>query len=125
VPTTAEHLAQAESNEQASLAVQPRFPDWAATMLFYAALHYVEAYFFADADKSHLPAHYDRHSERLPAVRTRIGPIFVHYKDLMDASLEARYQYVSFTQVDVENLRQEGLEPLKRHINTLLSADTS
>lgn len=38
------YLEQAKSNEQAARSVQKSYPDWAVTMCFYAALHWVEYY---------------------------------------------------------------------------------
>ncbi|MBW4634691.1 MAG: HEPN domain-containing protein [Iphinoe sp. HA4291-MV1] len=42
--TCERHLEQAESNERAAHSVEHDYPDWAVTMCFYAALHWVEYY---------------------------------------------------------------------------------
>ena len=38
------HLQQAEHNEKSAIASQTDRPDWAVTMCFYAAIHYIQAY---------------------------------------------------------------------------------
>ncbi|MBH8566551.1 hypothetical protein I8748_31110 [Nostoc sp. CENA67] len=38
------YLEQAKSNEQAARSIENSYPDWAVTMCFYAALHWVEHY---------------------------------------------------------------------------------
>ncbi|HBL10114.1 MAG TPA: hypothetical protein DD379_01520 [Cyanobacteria bacterium UBA11162] len=38
------HLEQAEHNERAASSVKLDYPDWAVTMYFYSALHWVEWY---------------------------------------------------------------------------------
>lgn len=38
------HLEQAKSNEQAARSLREIYPDWAVTICFYAALHWVEYY---------------------------------------------------------------------------------
>ncbi|BAZ81403.1 hypothetical protein PN497_10975 [Sphaerospermopsis kisseleviana CS-549] len=38
------YLEQAKSNEKAARSIEADYPDWAVTMCFYAALHWVEYY---------------------------------------------------------------------------------
>lgn len=38
------YLEQAKNNEQAARSIERDYPDWAVTMCFYAALHWVEYY---------------------------------------------------------------------------------
>ena len=42
-PTSAEHEAWAKENERKFNAIRTKWPDWAATMLFYVAVHEVQA----------------------------------------------------------------------------------
>ena len=44
MPSTQIHWEQAEHNERAASSVKLDYPDWAVTMYFYAALHWVERY---------------------------------------------------------------------------------
>jgi hypothetical protein len=43
-PSAKMHYEQAVLNEQAALAVKENQPDWAVTICFYAALHWIEGY---------------------------------------------------------------------------------
>ena len=46
MPQPAEHIAQAEKNERLyENLIGTEFNDWAIVSLFYAALHYADAYF--------------------------------------------------------------------------------
>lgn len=44
MPSAQVHLEQAEHNERAASYIKLDCPDWAVTMYFYAALHWVERY---------------------------------------------------------------------------------
>lgn len=44
MPQAEAHREQAEFNEQAANDVELKYPEWAVTMYFYAALHWVEWY---------------------------------------------------------------------------------
>lgn len=44
MPSKQSHREQAEYNEEAALSIRDTSPDWAVTMCFYAALHWVEWY---------------------------------------------------------------------------------
>jgi hypothetical protein len=44
MPSEQSHREQAEYNEQAAASIRDTSPDWAVTMCFYAALHWVEWY---------------------------------------------------------------------------------
>jgi hypothetical protein len=43
-PSAQMHYEQAELNEKAALVVKEHQPDWAVTICFYAALHWIEGY---------------------------------------------------------------------------------
>lgn len=45
------HLQQAEHNSEAAHGSRAEYPDWAVTMCFYAAIHYVEAYKVVDQSR--------------------------------------------------------------------------
>ena len=44
MPSEHSHREQAEYNEEAAVSIRDTAPDWAVTMCFYAALHWVEWY---------------------------------------------------------------------------------
>jgi hypothetical protein len=94
MPSRAAHIAAAKQNEQTItylLAGGDNHLAWAAAVVFYEALHIVEAILEADPDcKS---SHTDDHSGRNRLLKTtnRYSHIWQMYRPLYDASLIARY----------------------------------
>lgn len=119
MPTADRHLTQAARNESLSLALEAQYSEWAVTALFYAALHYVEAYFDRHATSGQ-PRHHTGHVERTRAVRLRIPTVYRSYRWLMELSRDARYECVMFTPADVRHLRRTYFEPLKADVRQRL-----
>jgi len=116
VPDRSAHIDKARSNEALSLSLRATpYPDWAATVLFYAALHLVEAVL---APLTQLRTHVRR--DNVVATDPRLRPIYVHYRELYDRSLDARYNCVAFTGQHVRNLHAQEYEPLNQHLGALL-----
>lgn len=115
MPTLDEHIVQAAHNEALSRVIEQQYADWALTALFYAALHYVEAYFYQDSASGY-PRHYTNHVDRHAAVRSRLRPIYGHYRALMTHSLDARYNCVAFSASDVHSVRRGEFDQLKTYI---------
>lgn len=91
MPNENQHLIQARHNEDfvQYLIDTIRFGDWAATGIFYAAVHYVEAAFDARLNGFHTFSHAVRDynlSRVLPDPRGRL-----EYRRLKSASMLARY----------------------------------
>lgn len=116
--TTPEHRAKAENNEFFVEQLDNPFWDWAFTGVFYAALHYIEAYFANQVPPLHPPTHKIRDNY----IHNNIDllPIYVDYRQLGDESRNARYEaHITFTQRDV--IRAKGyLERIKRVVLPLL-----
>jgi hypothetical protein len=116
VPSRLEHLAKAESNHQLALALQTEpYLDWSTTVLFYSALHLVEA--------TLAPFTHSRsHSERFANVNSHqhLRPLFRHYRYPYDVSLDSRYDCWIVTTADVQRLYLTRYEPIKRHLQPLL-----
>lgn len=77
------HIQQAKHNEQlAEFLNDTPYGDWRATALFYAALHYVQAYFLSRTP----PQHYSTHFDRDTAIENdpHIGGIWSDYRSLKD-----------------------------------------
>ena len=114
-----EHLRQAEQNEELAefLSIAP-YPDWRCTALFYAALHYVEAYFASRTPR----LRYSSHGERAEAVRLddQIGVLYKPFDSLRDSSRYARYEgwKPSETQIQTEIITK--LFIIKRHLRRFL-----
>jgi hypothetical protein len=116
VPSRLEHLAKAEHNQQLALALQGSANlDWSVTILFYAALHLVEATLAAYT-------HSANHADRFANVNSdpRLQPMFRHYRRLYDFSLRSRYDCDVFTPQFVQTLYAGRYEPIKRHLQPLL-----
>ena len=116
MPTRQQHLANAERNQRLSIALQTSADvDWAVTVLFYAALHLVEATL---APVVHSPNHKIRNET--VQLDPRLRPIHHHYRDLYHRSLDARYDCVPFTTLQAQHLYVTRYEPIKRHLQPLL-----
>lgn len=120
MPDLTEHLAQAARNEALSQQLEVQHPDWAVTALFYAAVHYVEAYFF-DRHTPPQPQHYPTHHRRNVGVASRLPSVNNEYQALKTRSQDARYDCIHFTTGDVRHCRQAYLVPIKQHVAANLS----
>ena len=123
--TEEEHLTQAQHNNQFlatfDLAVSP-YLDWAVTVIFYAALHYVRVL----AARSRFTnissyADMDRVFERLDVFRRR-EDVYVDYRQLKDDSREARYDMRQFSPDEVIDLRDGELHRIREFVVSHLAA---
>jgi hypothetical protein len=90
--TAAKHLALARQNYQTyqRLKDSGQDLDWAVTVLFYTALHLVQAYFVQQAVTAFdIP---QSHKERTTRIGLKLLPIYSHYRTLQDLSRDARYE---------------------------------
>jgi hypothetical protein len=116
VPSRQQHLANAESNERLSLALQvgPHM-DWSITVLFYAAVHLVEATLAPQM-------HSANHNARFANIRRHplLRQIYFQYHELYSRSLDARYDCVSFSVSQVQALYATEYATIKRHLQPIL-----
>ncbi|MEM6838053.1 MAG: hypothetical protein AAF609_14500 [Cyanobacteria bacterium P01_C01_bin.120] len=82
---------QAKSNEAAAKVVKSRYPDWAVTMCFYAALHWVNYHAAKNGTTS-----FTRHNQRRDYVKdfsaeTRNRNLQIAYEFLEKESKKSRY----------------------------------
>jgi hypothetical protein len=112
---SSDHVKQAESNEKlASHLEKTPYADWRCTVLFYAALHYIQAYF-----GSQNPALvFERHSDRDTAILedSQIKPIRRDYRALKDWSQNARYKMHKPSVSDFGTDIEPSLISIKRHL---------
>jgi hypothetical protein len=99
MPREDEHLQKATHNERFadSLDLSKRCHlEWAITALFYASIHYIEAYF------SRYQVHCQDHNERAREISRdpRIRTIFEDYRELQTLSTAARYSAKVFAERD-------------------------
>jgi hypothetical protein len=117
VPQRHEHLARALENE--TLAESTLDPakgvcvDWAITMLFYAGLHYVDAYLTQSAGRP--KSHQQR--DRIIETNGSLSPIWEDYRRLKDISEQARYQIAAYDESKMVLARQR-LHNIKSHLKT-------
>ncbi len=73
------------------------------TILFYVAVHYVEAYF------SQRNEHYQMHGTRETAIRRdpQINAIFPDYREMYEYSRNARYECVEFDDKAIETVQRK------------------
>ena len=94
MPSKEAHIAAAKQNEKAVnylLAAGDCHLAWAAAIVFYEALHIIEAILEADPDCK--VSHTDDHSSRNRLLKStnRYSQLWKMYRPLYDASLIARY----------------------------------
>ncbi len=119
MPKVHDHVTKAKHDEAFVLSLElstTPYLDWAITALFYAALHYVEAYFATM--KRHSPDHRTRDS----AVHRdfKIKGIYNDYNELKNYSINARYYMVPFSESDVRKNLLPRLASIKARILPLL-----
>lgn len=88
---------------------------WSITVLFYCALHYVEAYFVTQGKG------FNHHFSRGRAIQqdARINSLYKNYRRLEDLSREARYDVSSFNRGDVKFAR-ENFETVERAVQAII-----
>jgi hypothetical protein len=98
MPSEQSHREQAEYNEQAAASIRDTSPDWAVTMCFYAALHWVEWYAKVRGDElerqyQNYPSPHDRLLAYVfdIAKNRQYRDLDKAYNDLKNASQTARY----------------------------------
>ena len=119
MPSKAVHILKAEGNEAFALSLpldsQPRI-DWTLVSIFYAAMHYVEAYLALT--NTHVRSHTTR--DNVVGRDANLKKIFNEYQDLKYYGYNARYEAPQFTakSVTVDALPQFNI--VKTHISKLL-----
>ncbi|MHB8574674.1 MAG: hypothetical protein ACYDCQ_05020 [Dehalococcoidia bacterium] len=110
MPSEPAHVASYQSNAALSAKLEAGGDlDWAITTMFYAALHLVEAYFSRAG--THSSGHVQR--KRLIQNHPTLGAIWAEYSELEQRSKDARYQCLSFTLAQVQDLRASCFIPIE------------
>lgn len=90
--------------------------DWALVMLFYAALHYVEAYLAKSG--IHLRSHTTR--DNAMSRDSALREIFKQYADLKYYGYNARYEISGFKPTDVTETAANHFDTIKTFLTPLL-----
>ena len=115
MPQRHQHLSRAEQTEQLALALdrdRPVCVDWAVTMLFYSALHYIDAFL---TGKNMHPMNHRVRDEEVERNGT-LSYIYGAYRRLKDLSRAARYEIPNFPPEKL-TLAKEKLSQIKRHLH--------
>ena len=122
--TGQEHFDQATHDEGIARhlwAERSDAPDWRVTCLFYAAVHYVEA--FLD---EHDLGHSANHAVRYRHIRRHLSEILPHYRRLFDSSQDARYECTAIRrtldQTYADELEDLDLTPIRRVVERSVGA---
>lgn len=109
------HLQQAEDNEQlAEFLKDTAYPDWTCTALFYACLHFVEAYFESRTPRVSAHNHGDRGS--FIQLDDNIRIIYKDYHALQDDSQAARYHGWKPSRDQIEQRTIPAVRAIKKHL---------
>jgi hypothetical protein len=122
MPSKNAHLGQAEHNAALYAALDHgKYSDWAATLLFYECLQYVDAFLATQLPSPH-GMHPGKHEERDNAVNKikELRPIYNDYRSLKDGSRNARYnpptRYSAAQLAEFESDRERIKDALRPHI---------
>jgi hypothetical protein len=122
VPTKAEHLNKATGIAALADSLKPLTDqakiDWALVMLFYAAVHYVEAYLSTLTPAIHLRSHTTRDSYM--GRNSTLKKVYKEYQDLKFYGYNARYELFGFTSRDVTDVAAKNFAKIKNYLDKIL-----
>lgn len=118
MPSKDAHLKQARHNFSLFQSFdKTKYPDWAVTILFYTALHYVDAFLAGSAIDPGSHVARDKYIRMV----TQLRPLYSHYCFLKNLSHNARYvPPTSFTTQDISDLEAIHLAKIRVSLHPLL-----
>ncbi len=116
MPTEEMHRAAARRNEDLAARLADDAPEWAVVVAFYAALHWVDAYFARQG------RHPRTHLERVRWIQQEeaLRPIYDPYRTLRDRADAARYSLSPFSSDEARELLTRELRAVRDSITRLL-----
>jgi hypothetical protein len=119
------HIKKAERNEdffQSNNLRASSFNEWGVVVLFYSAVHYVDAMLAREIRLRRELQHPQEHFERSTGVAQSLTlkAIYSAYKRLHDRSRDARYNCTSFKAGVLSDLETTCFEPIKHCVRTAL-----
>ena len=118
MPSAITHYQQAQANlglhEQ--LVRQHQYPDWALTVLFYAALHYIDACLH--------PSDPPDHAQRNSYIRrdSSLRSIYPQYRVLFEKSLDARYECYDPKPEELTSFKEDQFGAIESHLLPIMRA---
>ena len=119
MPLAPEHISKAEHNEKlADTLCKGSYLDWAVTVTFYAALHYVDAILAASV------IHPETHTERNDAVgaNATLQKVRAEYRTLETLSRNARYRSMKIEPADIQEA-QNSFSALRAHLRNRMKLE--
>ncbi|MFY9904872.1 MAG: hypothetical protein WBX02_04975 [Terriglobales bacterium] len=119
MPTKDEHVKKAEGNETFAAGIPSATQteiDWTLVVLFYAAVHYVEAYLYKQWG-AHVRSHTTR--DKYFAKEAVLKKVFSQYSHLKYYGYNARYEVSGFTKSDTLSATKY-LDEIKKQIIPVL-----
>lgn len=117
MPDRAQHLERAAGNEDLARSLnldEGLEVDWAVTMIFYSALHYIDSFL---AGKNLHPRDHDIRDAEIER-NGSLNPIYKDYRRLKDASRAARYDIANYHKTDLIKFDSK-FQNVKQHITAL------
>jgi len=118
IGTASQHQQKAEHHLRFLNTILDDYPDWLATVAFYAAVELIESLF------SGRDAHSKNHEDRNNSVRKNYPSIHKAFKALYNASLDARYQSLDRWH-SASEVRKELIEKRLAHIRSFVGSHTT
>ncbi|MGH7427813.1 MAG: hypothetical protein ACREJ4_05585 [Candidatus Methylomirabilaceae bacterium] len=119
MPDRADHILQAQHNERFFQTIDKvEFSDWAMTTIFYAALHYIDA-FLATIGLVDPGGHSVRDDQFHRT--SELQPIARNYFRLKNRSKNARYYCGTFEEAELRRCYRDDLGRIKSHLNPLIT----
>lgn len=121
MPSTTEHLTQAGHNEKLLSKLRGgEFDDWEVTVMFYIALHYVDAY-LAKVHKIDDPGDHSER-ERYVSEKNHTRTLYGNYMRLKSRSVQARHYCHEFEPRELEKLRDADLRVIRDRMLAAIGA---
>lgn len=119
------HISKAQNNEEfyeKYKLSETEFVDWAATVLFYVCVHYVDAVLCADINLTSYQQQPENHFARNKAVSQclKLKGIAPSYLNLYQRSLDARYKQLAFPSNFLATLETNDYQPVRELIRNQL-----
>lgn len=94
------------------------YADWRRSAIFYAALHYVDAYFFGTTP----PQRFSNHGDRNTAIELdgKINAIYKPYSSLEDSSRCSRYDGWKPSEEQIVKELKRDLAAIKKHLRSFV-----
>ncbi len=92
-----------------------RYTEWEVTILFYSALHYVEA--LLSTQGIHSKTHRERND-----LASNLTNLARYYEILFKRSINARYDLYEFSPQEVDRIKAGAFRRVKEEVNTILAS---